>query len=191
LSADAQPASPARVFVGLKIAPEIALELTRFAKRLEQPSVRLVAPADVHLTLVPPWDEPSIPEAVDKLRQVTARFAAFQLSLKRVCYGPQRRRPRLLWAECATNEEIARLRSALLNAVDRRDDRSFAPHVTIARLQGNGIAIARSHPIDQPISLRQHVETVELFRSPPGGAGYQVLASLWLGETAPRQTARR
>ena len=43
----------ARVFVGAKVAPEIVHELTQIAAGLKERSVRLVAPADIHLTLVP------------------------------------------------------------------------------------------------------------------------------------------
>ena len=173
---------PARVFIGLKVAPEIADELARLAKSIEQPSVRLIAPADIHLTLVPPWNEPSIPEATEKLRRVTGRFAAFRLTFEHVGYGPQKRRPRLLWVSCAAGDEIARLHAALREAFGERDERPFQPHVTIARMREKGFAIARRHPIDQPLSLRQRVETVELFQSPPPGAsGYRVLASLRLG----------
>ena len=58
---------PARVFVALKIAPELADELTQMAPELERFPVRLIAPADIHLMLVPPWDEVSMPDAVEVL----------------------------------------------------------------------------------------------------------------------------
>lgn len=176
-------APQARVFIGLKMAPEIANELAQLAKSIEHPSVRLIAPADIHLTLVPPWDAASIPQAIERLRQVASRFGAFWLTFEHVGYGPQPRRPRLLWAECAAGEEIAGLRAALLEAFGQRDERPFQPHVTVARIREIGFAIARRHPIDRQISLRQRIETVELFQSPPpGGTGYRVLASLQLGE---------
>jgi 2'-5' RNA ligase len=163
------------------MAPEIANELAQLAKSIEHPSVRLIAPADFHLTLVPPWDAASIPQAIERLRQVASRFGAFWLTFEHVGYGPQPRRPRLLWAECAAGEEIAGLRAALLEAFGQRDERPFQPHVTVARIREIGFAIARRHPIDRQLSLRQRVETVEFFQSPPpGGSGYQVLASLRL-----------
>ena len=57
-------ARQAGVFVGVKVTPEIAHELARFARCLERFSVRLVPTNDIHLTLVPPWNEASIPTAV-------------------------------------------------------------------------------------------------------------------------------
>ena len=178
-------APPARVFVGLKIVPEIAGQLARLAATLEQPFVRPVAPADIHLTLVPPWNEASVPDAIEKLGRVSRRFGAFQLIFQHAGYGPQPRRPRLLWVDCGATDAIAALRAALLLAYGQTDERPFQPHVTLARIRGDGVAIARKHPIDRPLSLAQRVESVELFQSPPaGGSGYRVLASLRLGETA-------
>jgi len=174
-----------RVFVGLKIAPEIAVELARFAAAVENPSVRRVAPPDIHLTLVPPWNETSIADAIDRLGRVAGSFNAFWLTFEHVGYGPQPKRPRLLWADCAAGGEIAALRAALLQAFGQVDERPFQPHVTLARIRAKGPAIARRHPIDRQLSLTQRVESIELFQSPPpGGSGYQILATARLGATA-------
>ena len=178
-------AAPTRVFVGLRIAPQIATQLAALAADLPSPSVRRVAPADIHLTLVPPWNESSTPAAIEKLTCVAGKFAAFSLTIEHVGYGPQHRRPRLIWADCAPSDDITALRAALMVAFGQTDERSFQPHVTLARMRGDGPAIARKHPIDQPLSLTQRVETVELFQSPPQGErGYRLLASLPLGKAA-------
>jgi hypothetical protein len=79
---------PTRIFVGLKVAPEIAQALAQLARALERFSVRLIQAADMHLTLVPPWDEPSIGDAIQKLRPVAGRFSAFPLAFQRAEYGP-------------------------------------------------------------------------------------------------------
>jgi hypothetical protein len=107
---------PARVFVGLKIATEIAGELAQLVRGLEPFSVRLIAPADIHLTLMPPWDETSIAEAIDRLRLVAKGFGPFVLTFQHVGYGPQPKRPRLLWAECVASDEMMALHAALLQA---------------------------------------------------------------------------
>jgi 2'-5' RNA ligase len=183
--ADTALPPPVRVFVGLKIAPEIASQLAQLSAALEQSSVRPVVPTDIHLTLVPPWNETSIPDAIEKLGRIAGTFGAFQLIFQHAGYGPQPRRPRLLWADCGATDAIAALRAALLLAYGQTDERPFQPHVTLARIRGDGVAIARKHPIDRPLSLSQRVESIELFQSPPaGGSGYQVLASLRLGEAA-------
>jgi 2'-5' RNA ligase len=181
---------PARIFVALRIVGEIAQELAQHAKALEQFSIRPVPAADIHLTLVPPWNETSIPDAVAKVRRAAETSVAFTLAFRHIGYGPEPRHPRFLWVECAASNEIARLRAALLRAFGQADERPFRPHVTLARLRDKGRAIARKHPVDQDLAFTQRVGSVELMQSPlPGGSGYNVLASLSLGANAelPRE----
>lgn len=183
---------PARVFVGLKVTPDIAGELARLAQDLKGFAVRLVAPSDIHLTLVPPWNESSPSSAIETLRVVTGKFGAFPLVIQHVGYGPDPRRPRLLWADCAATDEIAALRGALLDVYGQTDDRPFRPHVTLARIRGNGRLIARERPIDRELSLTQRVETVELFQSPlQGERGYRVLAAAPLAGSGPSASTRK
>ena len=182
---------PVRLFAGLMVAPEIARELVRLAACLEGPSVRLVAVGDVHVTLVPPWRDASVPAAIEKLRLAARACEAFWLRFHHVGYGPDPGRPRMLWVDCAAGEQIATLRTSLLQAYGQMDERRFRPHVTLARIRGNGRRIARRHPIDKALLFTQHVETVELFQSPPPGkTRYRILASALLGESA-RDVATR
>ena len=170
---------PVRIFVALRISPDIALALAQYGRDLEQFSVRPVAPADIHLTLVPPWNEVSPAEAVEKLRRVVDRFCPFTLTFRHVGYGPEPKRPRFLWAECVASKEIAEFRVALIQAFGQADERPFRPHVTIARLRDKGRALARKHPLDQDLALTQRIESIELMQSPPpDGSGYKILASV-------------
>jgi RNA 2',3'-cyclic 3'-phosphodiesterase len=178
---DARPtAGPqSRIFVGLKMAPEIARKLALLAQCVEPSPRRLVPADDIHLTLVPPWSDASIPDAVAKLRETLEGLGGFSLTFARLCYGPEPRRPRMLWAECAPNAEIVALRNALLSAFGQESDRPFRPHVTLARIGITGRAAAEKNPVDKALCLTQPVNSVELFRSPtPGESGCEVVASL-------------
>lgn len=175
---------PVRLFVGLAVAPEIARELVKLAACLDAPFVRLVAAADLHVTLVPPWPEASVSGAIGKLCLAAGRFEAFWLAFQHIGYGPEPSRPRMLWADCAAGREIDIMRTSLLHAYGQTDERPFRPHVTLARIRDNGLQMARMRPIDQELSFMQRVETVELFQSPrPGEAGYRIVASARLGNT--------
>jgi 2'-5' RNA ligase len=168
-----------RVFVGLKIAPEIAQELAERAHGLERPPSRFVRSEDMHLTLVPPWNVIAIPGVIDKLRAVSGRSAPFPLSFTHLSYWPNCRRPRLLCVECTPTDELAALQQALLNAFTQTNDRPLTPHVTLARLQRGAKAASAKNALDQNLALEQPVDSVELFQSPtPPAKGYTVLASL-------------
>ena len=59
-----------RVFVALKFAPEVLQQLADMSPSLEGSEVRRVAAGDIHLTLVPPWNESAIFSAVSKLPEL-------------------------------------------------------------------------------------------------------------------------
>lgn len=182
-------AKTTRVFVGLKIVPEIAEELAQLARGLERFPTRFVPSEDIHLTLVPPWDESSIPDAIEKLREALKRAAPFTLTFTRLSYWPDRRRPRLLCAECVMTPEIKTFQSDLLNAFGQTEDRPFEPHVTLARMQRGVRAASGKSELGRELALVQPIDSVELFQSRTQvGKGYQVLASLPLA--APRRTWR-
>lgn len=175
------PRAAVRVFVGVKLDPGIADDLAEMAQVLAAFQVRCVAAADMHLTLVPPWNETEPADAVEKLSAAVAGADGFSLTFTHVGYGPDPRRPRYLWVDCTESEDIAALRARLLAAFARTEERPFRPHVTLARLRDRGRTIARKCPIDRMLSLTQPVRSVELFQSPPAGeSGYRVLASLRL-----------
>lgn len=171
----------ARIFVGLKVVANIANDLAELAARLIGSRGRLVAPEDIHVTLVAPWREASIDQTVEKLRSVAREFAPFSLKFVHLGYGPIARRPALFWVDCTTSIEVATLRDALMHTFGQTDARSFRPHITLARIAEADWAFARKHPIDVDLSFVQCVRTIELFRSPsPSAKGYQVLASIEL-----------
>ena len=170
-----------RIFVALKMAADIARELAQIARPLERFSVHPIAKEDPHLTLVPPWNEDAVPNAIEKLRLAVGSHYAFRLEFRHVGYGPDPKRPRLVWVECTANKELMSLRAALMLAFGKTDERLFLPHATLARIRGNGARVARKCPIDRDLALAQAITTIELMQSPPPGRrGYKVLASLTL-----------
>ena len=169
---------PLRVFVGIKLNAEIAEQLAQLAMPLERFAARLVQASDLHMTLVPPWNEDHLPETVDRLRRAVQDFPSFSLAFERIRYGPDPRRPRMLWAVCHAGAEISALKTLLLLAFQQTEQRPFLPHVTLARIPKHAVTVARKNPQDRELVLTQRVVAVQLFRSPePGRVGYEVLAS--------------
>ena len=174
-----------RVFVGIKLNSETAAPLAQLAQPLGRFAARLVPAGDLHLTLVPPWNEDHLRETVERLRRAVQDFPAFSLAFERVRYGPDPRRPRMLWAVCRADAEISELKTLLLQEFQKTEQRPFLPHVTLARIPKHGPAVARKNPLDRELTFTQRVDAVQLFRSPePGSIGYEVLASAPLAASA-------
>jgi 2'-5' RNA ligase len=189
LQVEDQPAKAVRVFIGLKIAQDVAEALAHCARLIESEPSRFVACQDIHLTLLPPWDETCTPEAIERLRAALSGLKPFMLTFTRLSYWPSRGRPRLLCAECLPTDELKSLQQALLSAFGQTEDKPFQPHVTLARMQRGARAAAGKNEMDRELSLVQAIDSVELFQSRTrAGKGYQILASLPLA--APRRRWR-
>jgi 2'-5' RNA ligase len=183
-----QVAKGPRVFVGLKMAPAIAQELAQYAHRLERAPSRFVPCEDIHLTLVPPWNENSIPDVIERLRATSSSLAPFPLAFTRLSYWPNHRRARLLCVECTPTPALAALQSTLLDVLDQTNDRPFKPHVTLARLKRGAKPASAKSALDQDLGLEQSIGTVELFQSPkPPAKGYAILASVPLAAHHSKQ----
>jgi RNA 2',3'-cyclic 3'-phosphodiesterase len=175
-----------RVFVGLKIAPTVAKQLADRARGLERSPNRFVPCGDIHLTLLPPWNERSVLDVIEKLRTISSRLRPFPLTFTCLAYWPNHRRPRLLCVECAPSDQLKALQDALLTDFGQMNDRPFKPHVTLARLQRGAKPASTKDALDQDPALEQMVNTVELFQSPkPPAKGYAVLASVPLTTSTP------
>ena len=173
---------PRRLFIGIKVVPEVARDLAELARPLERYGARLVPEGDIHLTLVPPWNEACMAGATERLRAALSGIDGFLLTFAHLGYGPTLRHPRLLWVDCVASKCLTDLWTVLMAAHGRRDPRPFRPHVTLARVPRNGRVVARVSPMDRDLLLTQDVTSVELFQSPSKGqSGYTVVVSLPLG----------
>ena len=157
LFVEGQQAGAVRVFVGLKIGQEVADALAERARLIESPPSRFVAREDIHLTLLPPWDEACMGKAIEKLRTALSGTKPLVLDFTHLSYWPDRDYPRLLCAECLPTGELKSLQQALLNALGQTENKPFRPHVTLARM-GKGTRAASRNKPDEALGLVQAIE---------------------------------
>jgi RNA 2',3'-cyclic 3'-phosphodiesterase len=192
------PAAVPRLFVALEVPVEVKRSLLPLMRGLGD--VRWLDFDQQHLTLrfIGELDGGQTEEVVDALGLVTG--APLKLQLKGIGHFPPRGEPRVLWAGVERNPELERLKRgidrALTHAGLPRDERKFAPHVTLARLRRPPLpdklgtwlmrhSLYRSEPF--PVS------SFHLYSSwlRPDGADYQIEASYELvpGSEPPRSGA--
>lgn len=169
-----------RVFVGIKVTPEVAQAFAELQKDFMGLPARLIRPGDMHLTLVPPWNSTDRAAAEYTLREALNGKKRFSLLFEYVEYGPTAHRPRLVWVAGAPSNELTDLKKVLVDAFGLRDEHpTFIPHVTIARFSEHDRVAFKHHPITREVTISMPVDSVELFLSPMhGGMGYEVLASV-------------
>ena len=153
-----------------------------------------VKPGNIHLTLkfLGETDPDRIPGIQNKLTEALAPFVPFRLSSSSVGVFPDTKSPRVLWVglkdeKNALNTLQAAIEKALETVGFPREQRSFSPHLTLARMKSpfggkelkNELDAVNqegidSHPFD--------VGAIYLYESQltPKGSIYTVLANFKL-----------
>jgi 2'-5' RNA ligase len=86
-----------RVFIGIKIGEELQKKILEWEKYYKNLPVRWLAPENLHITLIPPWEENIIEKAKGKLESI--KKGKFEIVFDKISFGPDSRYPRLIWAE--------------------------------------------------------------------------------------------
>ena len=177
-----------RLFVAIQIPSEIRAGLAAFVSDLRAlaPLAKWVRANNMHVTLKFLGETDSA-----KFGQVQAGLAAIRsaqavtLKFRGLGFFPNEKRPRVLWAGIAHDEDdpLARLHAAttaVLAALGHEpEERAFTPHITLARARDPRgdpalAAVAAGPPEDHGPST---ITSLLLYRSDPG-ARYSVVATL-------------
>jgi 2'-5' RNA ligase len=166
-----------RVFLGIGIAPPLQKEILLWSKQYKKLPVRWLSGENLHVTLVPPWEEYDI----ESLKQSLAdcpKMGAFEMSFERASFGPSPREPRLIWAEGKTPNTIPKLNATLERAAARAGEkRIFRLHLTIARFRPEDFSSFSIQTIEDHVVWKEEVKSFRLYQShlAPTGARYETL----------------
>jgi 2'-5' RNA ligase len=136
-----------RLFVAIDLPDEVKNAVDGIVSR-DLPGARRVPLEQLHLTLrfIGDADEQMF-QAVKK-ELATVRGTPFSLSIKGVGHFPPKREPRVLWVGMEESWQLRdlqkRIEHSLSNAGVAADERSFSPHITIARLRESPLAKVES-----------------------------------------------
>lgn len=127
----------ARLFVAASLPDHVISELETYLPDYEVPGVRIIPTENWHLTLHFIGNVPhnQVPEIAAKLPEIAAGFSPFTLKLLRVAPGPNRKVPRLVWAQFAEDKPFEKLvRAVTIGLGAKMQNQHPIPHVTLARL---------------------------------------------------------
>jgi 2'-5' RNA ligase len=133
-----------RTFIAIELTDKLRAELVRQLDRLRHaaPEVRWVEPANLHLTLafLGELDDERLAAATDAAEAAAAQGQPFRLATAGLGYFGAPHAPRVIWAGIGgESARLAQLHAALAEALDQRgfprEERPFAPHVTLARVK--------------------------------------------------------
>src|SRR3989344_8389345 len=101
-----------RVFVAIKISEELQKRILEWEEKYKALPVRWLPPENLHITLIPPWEEKNVEEVKSKLSKLSklSKTGEFDILFNKVSFGPKPEHPRLIWAEGKSPENFKKLR---------------------------------------------------------------------------------
>lgn len=120
------------MFVALEAPAElVALAVEAQRQLAGVPGVELVDPENLHLTIIPPWDERNVSAVLRDFSAIAPGPVALRVT--GIGYGPHGRTPGLAWLTCDVTPEVERLWLQTWRALWSQDPtRETFPHLTIA-----------------------------------------------------------
>lgn len=170
-----------RIFVAIPISPELQAKIRKWTKKISALPVRWLAGKNLHITLVPPWYEENAVGVVEKLKLLVMGVRPFEIRFERVTFGPDPRRPRLIWAQGKTVSQITELRARIIDALGaKEEERPFRLHLTLARFKPETFSSFPIQRLDERVHWRDHVRSFVIMESHlfPDGADYEALAEI-------------
>jgi 2'-5' RNA ligase len=188
-----------RSFIAIELPEEAKEGLARLRKELERDEhkfVKWVDPGGIHLTLKFLGNIPSkrVTEITEAIEEAAQGFSPFHLEISGIGVFPNLRQVRIFWVGMGGEvDKLSRLQqnidSALAALGFAKEERSFVPHLTLARIREGASPPERRNFGELVGSTifedKYHVkvEAISLMRSQltPAGAIYTCLLAVGLG----------
>lgn len=165
-----------RVFAGIPCPRELLEAAALCQRQLDGvPGIEHLDPGNLHLTIIPPWDERDPAAVVRDLSAIS--MAPFKFTVTEAGFGPSQGAPRLAWLVGERSEELDRLWLQAWRALWSQDPpRPAFSHVTVSRFPERSVL----PEITLPGPVTGTIDRVVLYES-LGGGRYRVIGERLLG----------
>lgn len=180
-----------RIFLAINLPERIKNKLIEWQKNWPTLPCRWVKKENLHLTLIflGNLDDQQLIDLSAKAKEVAKRHKPFYLKLKKIVYGPDLKKPRMVWVLTNKPEELFALQKDLEEEIygmesfahKLREDREYSPHITLGRLKQWEFRRMEDRPeIDENINYDFEVKSFEIMESflKRSGAEYEILESI-------------
>lgn len=168
-----------RIFVAVPVSPALQEKVEIWRAKYERLPVRWLAGKNLHITLIPPWYAADVSNIASQLELVAGESKCFEIFFRRVVFGPEPHRPRLIWAEGETPPELISLKSKLEKILDKEPERRpFRLHLTLARFRPETFSSFPLKRLGENVSWVEMVDSFVLMEAhlSAAGADYEILA---------------
>jgi len=166
-----------RVFIAINLTEDIKKSLVSHETKWPALPIRWTKKENLHITLIflgYTTDE-ELPEICRIVREAVSKNKFFDINLKKIIYGPPNKRPpRMVWAEGEESQELGKLQAdlenSLSNSLNKTENkgRPYAPHITLGRIKTwdwKRIDLEEIPEVNEEINLIFEVSSVEIMES--------------------------
>jgi len=150
-----------RLFIAIPISKEIQTLSAKFQQKHKDLDVRWTSGKNLHITLIAPWYEKDIEKVKKALDKLENLIGGFDISLKKLAFGPSKKIPSLMWAEGPTPEKLKVLRKKL----KAHEKKPFRLHMTIARFSPKKFKSQNLKNLEKSINWQQKAYSIVLMQS--------------------------
>lgn len=155
-----------RIFVALLISKQLRDIISDWRKSHHELPVRWVKPENLHITLVPPWQEKDIEKIKNKLIRLEGKFGPIELTFEKVEFGPHKEEPKFIWAAGNAPKKLLELNAIIKQTLNISENtRPFYLHLTLARFKSHDFARFRIKKLDEQVCWQNIVDFVVLMES--------------------------
>jgi len=179
-----------RIFIAVNLLEEIRNQLQKIQKKWADLPVRFTKKDSLHLTLffIGYVDDERMVKICQKVREIGKRHESFVIKFNRICLGPPKKQPRLIWLEGERSEQlinlkrdigktlVARENDARAFTEIERESKIFIPHITLARIrQLEWKKLSEKPIIDESSAINVSVNSIEVMESNLRGDGAECI----------------
>ena len=177
-----------RIFIAINLPKEVRRALANYEQKWADLPAKWSRPENLHITLafLGNTSDQELTEVCGLMQQVGERHTPFAISINHIVYGPDAKRPRMIWAVEERTPQLLALQKDVVDTLGRSEDKPFSPHLTLARLKAFELQRMETEElseVNEEISLSFKVSSLEVMESAlkRSGAEYTVVQSCKLG----------
>lgn len=172
-----------RVFVGIKISEGLENKILRLEEDIKL-SIPWLSPDNLHITIVPPWEEDDLRSLIGNLKNISGEFRKFKIILNNISLRSGKNKSKLICLEGKARKDIIKLKTKIEELLNlKKQKRAFSLHLTLARFKA-GIYKNINKKIKRKINWEENITSIVIFESIllPEGALYKIIKKIKLSE---------
>ena|SRR3989338_10413083 len=159
------------VFVAVRASHGLQTNVASIRNRPELSSlpIRWTLGKDLHITLIPPWEEENVDEIKKKLNGFQGTTGEFRITFEKLAFGPNGEKPRLLWLKAMPSEKLRRLKEELEQLLKHKSKyKDWIIHMTLGKFEPEDFSLSWLNSLPPGLFvIQEEINSIALIESVP------------------------